>query len=58
MLRNHFERKRNWERMINPAAKRQLPALPGMQVALLLLLVAREWASILSALAKIRKKSK
>lgn len=52
MWRNHFERKHNWERMINPVSKRQLPALPGMQVALLLLLVAREWASLLITLAK------
>lgn len=29
MWRNHFERKHNWERMINPVSKRQLPGLPG-----------------------------
>ena len=31
MLRNHFGRKHNWERIVNTVAKRQLPALPRMQ---------------------------
>lgn len=31
VLENHFGRKHNWERMVNMAAKRQLPTLPSMQ---------------------------